>query len=222
MSFIQSKTNIGYAPGYFLASADCKRETITVAQNHAAVVTGSDGSKHVPAGSVIPANGSTAKGILYEDVDVTTGAMPGSIVTEGVVYEDRLPASVESDAKTALTGVRFITSAPKPVRPSSFDGGSLAAITVNSAEGSGSGKTDISISGYTLKAGERFVYKIAASAAPAVTYGQILEVGDNKWTAGTFPLDELAATDDYKITVAAIDAIGAAVAAGNTTIASKA
>ena len=117
MSFNQNKQNIGYAPGYFLASADCKRETINVAQNHAAVVTTADGGKYVPAGAVIPANGATAKGILYEDVDVTTGAMPGSIVTEGVVYESRLPAALAAAAKTALTGITVIATAPAVTRP---------------------------------------------------------------------------------------------------------
>jgi len=117
MSFIQSEQNKGYAPGFFLASADCKRETVQVAANHAAVVTNPNGGKYVPAGSVIPANGATAKGILYEDVDVSTGDMPGSLVTEGSVYEDRLPAQVVAAAKTALTGITFIASAPAITRP---------------------------------------------------------------------------------------------------------
>lgn len=221
MSFNQSETNKGYAPGYFLASADCKRETVQIEQNHAQVVT-VNGKKYVPAGAVVPSNDGNAKGILYEDVDVTTGAMPGSLVTEGVVYEDRLPAAIESTAEAVLPGIKVILAAPKPTRPSSFDGNSLAEITVTSEAGSGAGKTDVSVSGYTLKAGESYVYKIAASAAPAVSYGEVLEVGDSKWTAASFPLDELAATTDHKITVAAVDSIGAAVAAGNTTITAKA
>lgn len=119
MSFIGGKQNIGYEPGYFLASADCKRETVQVAANHASVVTTADGGKYVPAGAVIPANGATAKGILYEDVDVTTGAMPGSLVTEGVVYENRLPEAVASAAKTALEakGFTFVATAPVVTRP---------------------------------------------------------------------------------------------------------
>ena len=221
MSFIQSETNKGYAPGYFLASADCKRETVQIAQNHSQVVT-VNGKKYVPAGAVVPSNDAYAKGILYEDVDVTTGAMPGSLVTEGVVYEDRLPAAIESAAEAVLTGIKVITAAPKPVRPSSFDGDSLASITVTSVEGSGSGKTDVSVSGYTLKSGEGYVYKIAASTAPAVSYGEVLEVGESKWTSAAFPLDELSATDGHKITVAAVDSTGAAVAAGNATLDVKA
>lgn len=119
MSFIGGKQNIGYEPGYFLASADCRRETVQVAANHSAVVTTADGGKYVPAGAVIPANGATAKGILYEDVDVTTGDMPGSLVTEGVVYEDRLPEAVASAAKTALEakGFTFVATAPVVTRP---------------------------------------------------------------------------------------------------------
>lgn len=118
MSFILETTNVAYQPGYFLADAEgCTRETVTVAANHAAVVTKADGSKYVPAGAVIPANGATAKGILYEDVDVSTGNMPGSIVTRGVIYADRLPAALSNDAKTALTGIKVIATAPAVTRP---------------------------------------------------------------------------------------------------------
>lgn len=218
MSFIQSKTAYGAKPGFFLASAECERQTAQIAANHAAVVTTEDGSKYVPAGAVIPANGATAVGILYEDVDVSTGAMPGSIVTKGTVYEDRLPASLDSDAKTALTGIKVITAAPAIERPSSFNGSELASITVTStAHATTTGKTVIAVSGYTLKAGERYVYKIDSSAAPAVAYGEVLQVGENAWTAAAMPAD-VSSTDNYKITVAAVDSTGAAVAAGNATI----
>ncbi len=218
MSFIQSETRIGYKPGYFLADAeDCTRLTAEISQNHAAVVT-SNGKKYVPGGSVIPSNDSNAVGILYEDVDVTTGNMPGSIVTRGLIYGDRLPAALDSDAATALTGIKTIATSPAIKRPTSFNKGELATITVTSAEGSGSGKTDVSVTGYTLKAGEGYVYKIHATVAPACSYGEVLPVGDGEWTAAAFPLDELASTDGYKIGVAAVDTTGAAVAYGSATI----
>lgn len=119
MSFIGSVFNgKGYGPGYFLVDDEhCTRETVTVAANHAGVVTRADGTKYVPAGSAIPANGATAKGILYEDVDVTTGAMPGSIVTAGIIYGDRLPATLADAAKTALTNIKVIASSPAITRP---------------------------------------------------------------------------------------------------------
>lgn len=117
MSFNQNGTGKGYAPGWFLAEADCSRETVQVPANHPQVVTLPEGGKYVPAGAVIPSNDGNAKGILYEDVDVTTGDMPGSLVTRGVIYEDRLPAALAGAAKTALTGITVKASAPAVTRP---------------------------------------------------------------------------------------------------------
>lgn len=216
MSFIQSETNKGYKPGYFLADAEhCTRETRTISQNHAQVVT-ENGKKHVPAGAMYPSNDGNATGILYEDVDVTYGDMPGSVVTAGIVYRDRLPAAADA-AVTALTKITFITNAPGIVRPD-FNRRELGEITVVSAEGTGTGKTDVSIN-YTLKPGEAAAYKIDQTTAPKVSLGEILPTtGTGAWEVATFPLDELEATADWKITVAIIDSIGAAVAAGSATI----
>lgn len=220
MSFTINKTGLGYAPGFFLAEAECSRETRTIAQNHSQVVT-SGSAKHVPAGAFWPANdSSTVKGIVYEDVDVTSGAMPGSVVTKGVVYLDRLPASPESGVQSALEGLgfKFYSTAPAATRPGSFDKSELAAITVASTAGSGAGKTDVAVSGYTPGAGERYAYKIAA-AAPAAWLGMQI---DNTWTVATFPLDELAATTGQYITVVSVDSTGAVVASGYDDITAKA
>ena len=117
MSFIGNKSGRGYAPGFFLAEAECARETATIMANHAQVVTLADGSKIVPAGAVIPANAAGAKGILYEDVEVTNGDAAGSIVTRGKVYADRLPAALVSAAATALTGITVVSTVPAVTRP---------------------------------------------------------------------------------------------------------
>lgn len=94
MSFIGDvKKGSTYNPGYFLAYDDenVTRETREIAQNSALVVTSEDGTKHVPVGTAYPSNDGNAIGILYEDVDVTVGNMPGSVVTgNAVVYEGRL------------------------------------------------------------------------------------------------------------------------------------
>lgn len=91
MSFIQNDvTATVYAPGYFLAHEECVRETRQFAQNSALVVTKADGSKYVPMGTAYPSNDGNAIGIAYEDVDVSVGNMPGSVVTKGIVYEGRL------------------------------------------------------------------------------------------------------------------------------------
>ena len=118
MSFISASTGKGWEAGYFLVDDEnCTRLTKTIAANHAQAVTRADGTKYVPAGAVIPANGATAIGILYENVDVTTGDMPGSVVTAGTVYSDRLPAAPVSAASSAMTGIKFVTASPAITRP---------------------------------------------------------------------------------------------------------
>jgi hypothetical protein len=170
-------------------------------------------------GAFWPANSSsTVKGIVYEDVDVTSGAMPGSVVTKGVVYLDRLPAAPESGVQNALEGLgfKFYATAPAVIRPN-FSATGLTALTVNSIAGTAAGDTKITVSGYTLGAGESYVYKVADSTAPAVDFGDILTTG---WTAWDGTSDITAATDK-KITVAVVDATKAAVAAGNATVTAK-
>ena len=218
MSFNASKNGYGYAPGWFLAEEDCSRETRTIPQNHAQVVTGSNGAKHVPMGAFFPANdSSTVEGIVYEDVDVSTGAMPGSVVTKGVVYLDRLPASPESGVQSALEGkgFKFYATAPAVLRPD-FNVTDLTALTVASVAGTAAGDTKITVSGYTPKAGEKYKYKVATGTAPEVVSGQDLSA----WSDWNGTSDITAATGK-KITVAVVDASGFAVAAGNTTVTAK-
>ena len=91
MSFIQNDTSSQvYAPGYFLAHEECTRETRQFNSNSALVKTAANGGKYVPMGTAYPTNDGYAIGITYEDVDVSTGNMPGSVVTKGEVYEGRL------------------------------------------------------------------------------------------------------------------------------------
>lgn len=102
MSFIGNGTKgTTYNPGYFLAHEECVRKTKEIAQNSALVKTTDLGAKYVPMGTAYPTNDGNAIGILYEDVDVTTGNMPGSVVTKGVVVEDKL--AVTGTAYNAVT-----------------------------------------------------------------------------------------------------------------------
>lgn len=117
MSFIgEVDKGVVYAPGYFLAHEECERKTREIAQTGA---TNVNGRKYVKMGTVYPANDATAVGIVYEDVDVTTGNMPGSVVLKGVVYKDRLPVAIAANAQTALEakGFTFINTAPAVTRP---------------------------------------------------------------------------------------------------------
>lgn len=219
MSFIYGdKLGEVYAPGWFLAHEECERKTKTVAQNHAQVVT-QNGTKHVPMGAFWPANdSSTVVGIVYEDVDVTSGAMPGSIVTKGVVYLDRLPASPASGVQSALAGkgFTFIANSPSVTRPSDGEE-ALAEITVASSAGTAAGDTAIAVSGYTPKAGESYVYKVGSTVAPVIAYGQI---PDYSWTAWDGTSDITAATGT-KIAIVSINSDGRAVAYGSQTVTAK-
>lgn len=84
----------------FLASA--KYVAFTRQIDDTGVVANAQGRKIVPAGTVYPANDATAIGITLTDTDVTEGPQPGSVLAEAWIIEERLPVSVEADAKTAL------------------------------------------------------------------------------------------------------------------------
>lgn len=117
MSFTSSTAGTTFEAGHFLVDDEqCLRLSATISASHAQKVT-RGGRDIVPAGAVIPANGATAVGILYEDIDVTDGDAFGSIVTKGTIYGDRLPAALDSDAATALTGIKVIAEAPEVTRP---------------------------------------------------------------------------------------------------------
>lgn len=93
MSFIGEVNGYVFNAGDFLANNDenIARETREASASSALVVTDANGGKHIPAGTAYPTNDGNAIGILYEDVDVTGGNMPCSVITGGaVVYEDRL------------------------------------------------------------------------------------------------------------------------------------
>lgn len=69
--------------------------------------------KIIKAGSVYPTNGAGAKGIVFEDVDMTDDAKrPISVIVAGRVLEKRLPVKVDEAAKTDLTaqGIVFVTT----------------------------------------------------------------------------------------------------------------
>lgn len=96
--------------------------------------------------------------------------------------------------------------------------GGMATITVASAQGSTSGTTKLTISGYTPGDGEHYVVKHASGTAPAIDFGA---VPDYTWTAWDGSAD-ITATNGNKITVASINAAGEAVASGNATIVARA
>lgn len=218
MSFIKRNATSGkvYAPGYFLADNEgATLVTFEADAENAQVVT--DGTaKYIPMGTIYPANGSTAVGIVYEDVDVSEGNMPGSLVKAGVVYENRLPDELDSDAKTALQGLGFVFLTEGTVTRPDYDAPELEEIEVTSVAGTASGDTKITID-YTLGTGESLVYKVDTTA-PTIDYG---EVPDFSWTAWDGSADITAATGK-KIAIVAVDSDSKAIAYGNATVTAKA
>ena len=107
MSFTNASTGVGFTAGRFLVGDEqCIRETMTIPADHAKVVTKEDGTKYVPAGTIID-----GKGLLYEDIDVTKGDAAGSVVTKGTVYGDKLEETPEID------GITVIAESPTIERP---------------------------------------------------------------------------------------------------------
>lgn len=221
MSFTASATGTIFNAGHFLVDDEnCLRESATIASNHSQIVT-LNGRKIVPAGAFVPSRGSSSVGILYEDIDVTDGAAPGSIITKGVICRDMLPLDANSDAIAALTGIKFVYS-KAITRPAEFNK-ALKALTVESAASStSSGYTALTVTGHTLASGESYVYKTNSTAAPVANLGEVLPTsGGSAWTAWDGD-DEISSTTGHKITVAVIDAFGQCVAAGSADVTVKA
>lgn len=124
MSFIGKVLGKEFLAGHFLANDEnCVRETHQISAT--GVTADEEGQKIVKAGTVYSVTTGTGNeavtdyiGLVYEDVNVTDGDAPGSIVTKGEVYEDLLPAELTSAVKTALEakGFKFKTS-PAVTRP---------------------------------------------------------------------------------------------------------
>ncbi len=89
----------------FLASF--KVQAFTYLVSDVGVTPNSEGKKIVRAGTILPKNDATAKGILYYDVDVTYGPQPGSLIEEAYILKDRLPVAPSADAITTLKEIKF-------------------------------------------------------------------------------------------------------------------
>lgn len=218
MAYFASTTGHPWAAGHFLVNPEeCVRKSAMIASNHSQVITRTNGRKVVPAGAVIPSNDGNAVGILYEDIDVTEGSAPGSIVTHGIVYEDKLPADIESAAESALTGITVITASPATTRPDYFKK-AWTPLTVVSTEGAASGKTVLTVTGVTLGSGEKLQYKADTTLPDIPAFGQKPGTGWNDLTSGS----SYTITDGKKVAVIALTAGGYVFGAGDCTADTKA
>lgn len=107
MSLIKTYTDTD-TPVFLASTAALRLATFTAPQ---ALGTAEDGYIYVKAGTVYPSNDGNAEGIVFQDVNVTKGDAPGSLMTAGHVYEDRFTTAVASAAKTALKAKGIIFEA---------------------------------------------------------------------------------------------------------------
>lgn len=70
----------------------------------------------IPAGTIIPANDATAKGILLHDV-VKDENPNGAIVIHGFIDKNKLPVAPESEAYSALKGITFLAKGSVTTEP---------------------------------------------------------------------------------------------------------
>ena len=114
MSFIRKvEEGRGFNAGYFMESeVGMVRKTRQIKDTEATTV-GTE--KYVLAGTLYTGDAGE-KGIVYEDVNVTSGDMPGSVVLEGRVYGDRLPEATKTGLAEA-DGFTIIENVPAVTRP---------------------------------------------------------------------------------------------------------
>lgn len=97
-------------PNFLESEVGLITKTYTAEQTNATTV---NDRKIIKAGSVFPTNATGAKGIVFEDVDMTDDAKrPISVIVAGRVLEARLPVTVDATAKKELQalGIVFITT----------------------------------------------------------------------------------------------------------------
>lgn len=80
-------------------------EAVVLTQANSTTV---DGKKIVKAGTILPANNATAKGVVLYDVDVTNGDEVGSLVIHGFIDKSKIPTQPDATAVTALPMIKFI------------------------------------------------------------------------------------------------------------------
>lgn len=85
----------------FLKSAHLTAFTYTATKDMA-----KDGGV-IKAGTVFPSNDAEAIGILHDDVDVSHGDVPCSVIVEGHILKDRLPEVPAEEAITAMKEIKF-------------------------------------------------------------------------------------------------------------------
>lgn len=86
----------------------------TVQVNDTGITADEYGYKTVKGGTIYPSDDASAKGIIFENVDVTHGERAASLIVGGRIYTDRLHTAPSSAAKTALAAKGIVFDDDEP------------------------------------------------------------------------------------------------------------
>ena len=100
-----------YHPNWLESEVGLVLKTYQIAQNKG--VDDGYGHKIVKSGTPYPEAGSNAVGLVFEDVDVTSGDMPGSVMVAGRVLNSKLNIS-SSEATLKTKGFTFVETEYDP------------------------------------------------------------------------------------------------------------
>lgn len=100
MSYTRKTVATSTRPNFLASEVGLITKTVNVVDT--GVVADADGFKTIKAGTVWPANDATAKGIIFDDVDVTNGTHAGSLIIAGRVFGNRLHTAPDALAITPL------------------------------------------------------------------------------------------------------------------------
>lgn len=155
-----------------------------------------NGRKIIKAGTIYPANDSTALGIVFSDLDVTEGDQNGAIIVFGFVKTNALPVAPTAAAKTALNMIKFF-----PLSSTVTYTVSKELVNVN---------TDNDAS--SAKAGEAYNATLTAAEGYTMTGATVkvemngTDVTSTAYTSGTGKISITSVTGNIVITATAVEA----------------
>lgn len=105
--------------------------TKTVQVDATGITADTEGKKIIKAGTIYPSNNTNAKGIIFEDVDVTNGERAAAVIVAGRILKEKLPTAPQTAAETALkaSGIVFDTEPTvyrAETKPKDYTAGILA------------------------------------------------------------------------------------------------
>ena len=134
----------------------------------------------IPAGTIIPANDATAKGILLRDVKKDENPN-GALVIHGFIEKSKLPVAPESDVYSALKGITFLNKGTVTTEPT-YVYNEVPYVFGEVASPTGNPKT----SGYYEKSGDDYVASTDTSVDAEKTYYTITSPTGNPKTQGFY------------------------------------